>query len=131
MNDSTLLEDLDKLVVIMTPAVILSPTTTPKIQDSFYLQLALEAKVQYSFGIFSNNMIQKRIFSANEFLGERILIFRLCLSDNSKNVSRIDSLLEVNFGYLTTHFGFGCPYGSLVGDSLSIEPTTKALIPCC
>jgi hypothetical protein len=56
MNDSTLLEDLDKLVVIMTPAVILSPTTTPKIQDSFYLQLALEAKVQYSFGIFSNNM---------------------------------------------------------------------------
>ena len=75
-------------------------------------------RVQYPFDILSNNRTQKRILSANEFLGERILIFGLCLSDNPKWVSRIGTLLEANFGSPTTHFGFGCPYRSPIENSL-------------
>jgi hypothetical protein len=55
--------------------------------------------VQYTFSIFSNNMIQKRILSANEFL-----------------ISCIGTLLEADLESLASHFEFGCPYGSLVGD---------------
>jgi hypothetical protein len=53
-----------------------------------------------------------------------MLIFGLCFSDNLKWVSRTDSLLEADFGSLVTHFRFGCPYGSLVGDSLK-RPSKK------
>jgi len=77
--------------------------------------------VQYPFLVFSNNRTQKRILSANESLGERILIFRLCLSGNPKLVSRIVTLLETDFRFFATHFGFRCPYRSRTGDSLTYE----------
>jgi hypothetical protein len=66
-------------------------------------------------------MTQKRILSANGFSGEKTLIFGLYLLGNLKWVSRIDSLLEVDFGSLVTHFLFECPYKSLVGDSLMMN----------
>jgi len=66
------------------PILRLSPTTTPKIQDPFVLWVALQAEVQYLFGIFSNNNTQKKILSANGFSGERMPIFGLCLSGNPK-----------------------------------------------
>jgi hypothetical protein len=37
-------------------------------------------RVQYLFLVFPNNKIQMTTLSANESLGERILIFGLCLS---------------------------------------------------
>ena len=83
-------------------------------------------KVQYLLGIFFNNETQKRILSTNKFL-ERMTIFGLCLSGNPKWVSRIDTLLEADFGSLAIHFRFGCPYELLVGDNLSSHsiPTGK------
>jgi hypothetical protein len=74
--------------------------------------------VQYPFSIFSNNMTQKKIIFINGFSGERMLIFELCLADNLKWISRIDNLLETDFRFLTVHFGFGCPNGPLLQDSL-------------
>lgn len=51
-------------------------------------------------------------------LGERILIFELCLLGNPKGVLYIGILLEANFRSSTTNFGFGYPFRSIVGDSL-------------
>ena len=48
-----------------------------------------------------------------------MLIFGSCLSDNTKWVSRIGTLLEADFRSLATYFGFRYPYGFLVGDCLN------------
>ena len=40
-------------------------------------------------------------------------------------VTRIGTPLEVDFRSLATHFGFGCPYKSLVGDNLAIALATE------
>jgi hypothetical protein len=75
--------------------------------------------VQYSFLVFSNNTTQKRILFANESPGERILKFRLGLCCNQKWISHINTLLEADIVASKTHFEFGCPYKSPVGDSLA------------
>jgi len=75
--------------------------------------------VQFSFDILFNNRTQKIILSANKFLEKRILIFRLCLSDNPKWIFRIDTLLEADFKSPATYFKFGCLYRSPIGDSLT------------
>ena len=96
----------------------LSSTTSPKIQDSFHVWVALQVKSSIPIFVF-NNRTQKRTLSANKSPGERILIFGLCLSNNPKWVSRIGTLLEADFGSPATHFEFGYPYRSPIGDSLN------------
>jgi hypothetical protein len=71
------------------------------------------------FFVFYNNKTQKRIISTNRSTGERILRFRLCLYWHPKCVSCIGTLLEADTVLSKTHFGFGSPYGSSVGDSLN------------
>jgi hypothetical protein len=66
-------------------------------------------RIQYPFNIFFNNKTQKRIFSPNKFLGERIFI-GLCLSCNLKWVFRIDTLLKTDFGSTAIYFAFRCLY---------------------
>ena len=87
-------------------------------------------KVQYLFGIFSNNKIQKRIIFANEFSGERMPIFGLCLSGNPKQISYIDTLLEVDFRSLATHFEFRCPYRFLRDQVLLLEKGICVVSDC-
>ena len=41
-------------------------------------------KLKYLFVVFSNDKTKKKILSTNRFSGDRIFIFRLCLSDNPK-----------------------------------------------
>jgi hypothetical protein len=91
----------------------LSPTTTPKIEDTFHVWVVLlhRQMVQYQFFVFSNNRIQKRTLSVKCFPGERMFIFRSCLSYHPKWVSRTHTLLSTNFG-------FGCRNRSFVGDCL-------------
>ena len=55
-------------------------------------------------------------------------IFWLCPSGNPKYVSRIDTLLEADFGSLATHFRFTCPYRFLVGDSLTTSKLYVLLV---
>jgi hypothetical protein len=92
--------------------------------------------VQYLFLVFSNNKTQKTTRPKREsFLqmglqgrgysdlgyhgspGERILRFGLYLSWHLKWVFHIGILLDAIGILLKTHFGFGSPDGSLVGDS--------------
>jgi hypothetical protein len=49
-----------------------------------------------------------RILSANEFSGEIILIFRLCLCYDPRWILHIDILLEANIVPSETYFEFGC-----------------------
>ena len=86
--------------------------------------------VRYLFDILSNNRIQKRIISGDRFPGERILVFGLCLSDNLKWVSRIDTLLEADFRSPATNFRFRCPYGSdKPKKGLPLPPVTMLWAP--
>jgi hypothetical protein len=78
-------------------------------------------KVQYLFLVFSNNKLQKRSFSINESLGERILVFGLCLCYNLKWVSHIGTLLDTDTVSFKTHFRF--EYSRLsIGDSVRSAP---------
>ena len=82
--------------------------------------------VQYLFLVFANNKTQKTTLSANRSPGERILKFRLCLSQHPKWIFHIGTLLEAIGIVLETHFGFGFRNGSPVGDSLSrLVPTLE------
>ena len=107
----------------------LSPTTTPKIQDTFVLWVTLQAKGSIPI----RHLLQQQNPKKNPFckwvFRERILIFGLCLSGNPKWVSRIGTLLEANFRSLATYFGFRCPFRSLIGSLRSslIHKTTACI----
>jgi hypothetical protein len=101
--------------------LFLSSSITRSKRESF-LQKDLEEREYSNLGcvyLLQQQDLKERILSANGSRGERILKFRSCLSWHSKWISCIDTLLEADTVLSETHFAFGCPYGSLVGDSLS------------
>ena len=99
--------------------VSLSPTTTTsKIQliRSVGSVIGKRFDTSSASSPTTRHKTQKRIISANEFLGE-MPIFGLCLSGNTKYISRIGTLSKADFRSVATHFGFGCPYRFFVRDS--------------